>query len=252
MGVRVATVMVAAQFLEVSSNTLMKAATAKGMSNFVFIVYSNALAFCLLLPSTLFYHRNRTPPPIKVSLICRIFLTSFLGCAVQTLMCTGTVYSSPTLSSAMVDLVPAYTFILAILLRMEDLDLKLQSSQAKTIGTVVSIAGALVVTLYKGLPLLTTNASQQDKVIILGATLLSQQSHWLLGGFLLAVASFCMTLLLIILTKITEDYPAELMITTISYGYMVILSAIVALVAEQNPKAWIFRTDMELVATIYA
>ena len=49
--------MVASQFLEVGLNTIIKAATANGMSKFVFIAYSNVLAFCFLLPSTFLYHR---------------------------------------------------------------------------------------------------------------------------------------------------------------------------------------------------
>lgn len=39
------------------------------------------------------------------------------SCTVQTLMYTGIELSSPTVSSAMVDLVPAFTFILAIVSR---------------------------------------------------------------------------------------------------------------------------------------
>lgn len=53
-------------------------------------------------------------------------------------------------------------------------------------------------------------------------------------------------------TWILKDYPAELMVTTICCSFVVILSAIVALVAEQNPKAWILRPDMELIAIFYS
>jgi hypothetical protein len=49
-------------------------------------------------------------------------------------------------------------------------------------GTIVSIAGAFIVTLYKGLPLLMppspTNSSHQ---------LFLQVSNWVIGGLLLAV-----------------------------------------------------------------
>jgi hypothetical protein len=41
----------------------------------------------------------------------------FRSTTVQTLMYTGIGYSSPTLSSAMVDLLPAFTFILAVISR---------------------------------------------------------------------------------------------------------------------------------------
>lgn len=241
--------MVASQFLEVGLNTLVKAATTNGMSKFVFVVYSNALALCFLLTSTFLYHRKVAPPPISRSIICRIFLVSLLSCAVQTLMYTGIQLSSPTLSSAMLDLLPAFTFILAIVSRMENLDLKLRSSQAKSIGTVVSITGALIVTLYKGLPI--TPQPLQEKPLM-SWVLLSQKSNWLLGGFLLSISSFCLSLLIVVQVWILNDYPAELMLTTICCGFVVVLSAIIALIAEGTSKAWILRPDMELVAIFYS
>ncbi|KAI9122536.1 hypothetical protein K1719_006376 [Acacia pycnantha] len=106
--------MVAAKFLEVGLNTIIKAATTNGMSKFMFVVYSNALALCFLLPSTFLYQRKVAPPPISRSIICRIFVTSMLSCAVQTLMYSGIQLSSRTSSSAVIDLVPAFTFIFAI------------------------------------------------------------------------------------------------------------------------------------------
>ena len=76
-GASVTATMIAAQFVEVGGDTLIKAATKDGMSIFIFIFYSNVLALCFLLPSTLFHHRKRAPPPISTSIFCRIFV---LGC----------------------------------------------------------------------------------------------------------------------------------------------------------------------------
>lgn len=80
--------------------------------------------------------------------------------------------------------------------RMENLNLKQHSCQAKVIGTVVSIAGAFIVTLYKGTPL---NFSSLRNVIFgENGTYLSMQSDWIIGGFLLATASLCISVLLIV------------------------------------------------------
>ncbi|PQQ13767.1 hypothetical protein Pyn_07208 [Prunus yedoensis var. nudiflora] len=51
-------------------------------------------------------------------------------------------YSSPTMASAMIDLMPAFTFILAVITGMEILDLRISSGNPNCIGTVVSISGA--------------------------------------------------------------------------------------------------------------
>jgi len=73
-GASVTAAMIAAQFVEVGNDTLMKAATKDGMNVFIFVVYSKLLALCFLLPSTLFHHRKRAPPPISTSIFCRIVL----------------------------------------------------------------------------------------------------------------------------------------------------------------------------------
>ncbi|KAK4598184.1 hypothetical protein RGQ29_015600 [Quercus rubra] len=193
-GLGVTTAMVTVQFLEVGLNTMLKAAMSKGMSNFVFVVYSNGLAIFVLLLASFIFYRKRSLPPLTVSLVCRIFVLGLLSCSVQSFMFTGIGYSSPTLASAMVDLTPAFTFIFATISRMEKLDLRTQSSLAKCIGTMVSIIGALIVTLYKGLPIinaLSSNGKPNEVLLLL-------QSNWVLGGFLLAIGSLCLSILFIV------------------------------------------------------
>ena len=49
---------------------------------------------------------------------CDFEMWFFFSCCVQSFMYFGIGYSSPTLASAMTDLTPAFTFILAILSRL--------------------------------------------------------------------------------------------------------------------------------------
>ncbi len=53
----VTAIMVAIEFFEVGLTTLSKAAMRRGMSNFVFVVYSNTLAILFLLSSSLIFYR---------------------------------------------------------------------------------------------------------------------------------------------------------------------------------------------------
>ncbi|QCD90604.1 WAT1-related protein [Vigna unguiculata] len=239
----VTTVMMVSLVLTVGLNTLVKANLSKGMSNFVFVAYSNLFGFCFLLIATTLRYRNTSPPPINNSILFRAFLIGFFGVFIETLSYTGLRYGSPTLSSAIEDLLPAFTFIIAVVFRMEKLDLKVKSCQAKIIGTVVSIAGALMVTLYKGLAI-TSGVMRNDFFLS------SQQSQWLLGGFFLSVATFSASVSIVIQTWTIKDYPEELMLITIATSFSVILSFVVAFIAEKNPKAWILKPDMELVCML--
>ncbi|KAJ0096078.1 hypothetical protein Patl1_16195 [Pistacia atlantica] len=248
LGFGVTTVMVAVEFLEVGLSTLTKAAINKGMSDFVFIVYTNAFAASfILLPSTLLYYRKRSRPLLTVSIVSRIFLLGLIGCCVQTFMITGIGFSSPTLSSAITNLTPAFTFILAISSRMEKLNLKLQSSLAKAIGTMVSIAGALTVTLFKGPAVVITSSPHnlRDEILFV-------HTNWLIGGLLLTAGSFSLSLLYIVQTSIVKDYPEELMVTFICCVFVTLQSAILALILEGDPNAWRLKPGMELMAILYS
>lgn len=65
---------------------------------------------------------------------------------------------------------------------MEKLKWRSISSQSKVLGTVISITGAFVVTLYKGPTILST----QSLVVLPHQLLSSPQLNWVLGGLLLA------------------------------------------------------------------
>ncbi|XAR65043.1 hypothetical protein NMG60_11008998 [Bertholletia excelsa] len=242
-------VLVAIECLEAGLNTLSKAAMTRGMSDFIFVLYSNTLALLFLLPSTFFFHRNRPCPPLSLSVIVKIFAMSIFSCSIQILLYVGIGYGSPTLASAMTDLNPAFIFILAIIARMEKLNFKAWSGQAKSIGTITSITGALIITLYKG-PQIMFSAG-----IVLSSPLeplLFTQSNWLLGGLLLATSSFLLAMLYILQTFVIKEYPAELMVTFICCFFVTMLSAVVVLLAERDPEAWKLKLDMQLAAIVYS
>ncbi|XP_039170801.1 WAT1-related protein At3g28050-like isoform X1 [Eucalyptus grandis] len=89
-------------------------------------------------------------PPLTFCVLRKIFLLALVGSASQICGYAGIDYSSPVLGTAMMNLIPAFTFILAVISRMEKVNWKSSSSQAKLVGTVASILGALVITVYKG------------------------------------------------------------------------------------------------------
>lgn len=67
---------------------------------------------------------------------------------------------------------------------MEQLNLQSYSSQAKIVGTVLSISGAIVATLYNG-----------PSVTILSDS--SKSLYWIIGGILLASQNFLLSFVLV-------------------------------------------------------
>jgi len=62
----------------------------------------------------------------------------------------GMQYTSASFASAIMNAVPSVTFVLAVILRLERVNVKEVRSLAKVIGTLVTFSGALLMTLYKG------------------------------------------------------------------------------------------------------
>ncbi|CAL1391921.1 unnamed protein product [Linum trigynum] len=186
--------MVSMECLLVGLNTLFKAATMAGLSYYVYVVYAYAVAALVLLPAPFFSHRSRALPPLSFSILWKIGLLGVIAGSSQIVGSAGINYSSPTLASAIGNLTPAFTFTLAVMFRMEKVVLRRRSNQAKVFGTIVSIAGAFVVTLYKGAPVFVAAASSSSSSLSFAQTyqsLKSSPSHnWVLGGIFLTLVFF--------------------------------------------------------------
>ncbi|KAI8533751.1 hypothetical protein RHMOL_Rhmol10G0033600 [Rhododendron molle] len=237
---------IAMNFTTVGLHTLFKAATNHGMSYHVFIVYAYGVAALVLLPSPFFSLRSTVLPPLNFSLSCKILLLGFIGCTSQIMGYAGINYSSPALGSAFSSLIPAFTFVLALLFRMEKLAIRSSSSQAKIIGTVVSILGALVVTLYKGPPIISTLPAS----ISLHRPLGSPHSDWVIGSLFLTVEFMLVPMWYIVQTQIMKEYPAELTVVFFYNLCVSVLAAIVGIFAEPNASAWRIKADIGLVSII--
>lgn len=70
---------------------------------------------------------------------------------------------------------------------MEKLDVGSSISQIKIVGTVLSISGALLVTLYKGAPIGSFQTEPSTSQPLL--SLLAETSNWVIGGLFLATSS---------------------------------------------------------------
>ncbi|CAH9090721.1 unnamed protein product, partial [Cuscuta europaea] len=234
--------------INVGLNTLFKAATNQGMSNYVFIVYAYAVAAICLLPSPFFSTRSKVLPPLNCSITFKILMLGIIGCASQIMGYAGISLSSPTLASAISNLVPAFTFILALFFRMETLVFRSTTSRAKVAGTIVSVTGAFVVTLYKGprIAFTTSPSTTSNALRFLG----SVQSNWMLGGLFLTAEYLLVPMWYIVQTQIMKVYPAEL---TVVFFYNLIVSVLAAIVGAfmvPDLNQWKIRLDISLVSII--
>jgi drug/metabolite transporter (DMT)-like permease len=133
---------------------------------------------------------------------------------------------------------------------MEKLELRKSSSQAKTLGAILAITGAFVMTLYKG-PIISMITTHHDSLNHL--RLVSQQSNWVLGGLLLAITAMFSSLWNVFQTATVKEYPDEMTIVFFFCFFGTIQSAICTLVIERaNLSAWVLHTGVEIIAVVFA
>ncbi|XP_056165602.1 WAT1-related protein At5g40240-like [Syzygium oleosum] len=245
--------MIMVVLVQASNMVVTKMAMSDGLNKYTLVFYCNALSSLILLPFPFIIScRSGSCPPLTFSVLRKIFLLALVGFGTQICGYAGIDYSSPVLGTAMMNLVPAFTFILAIISRMEKVNWKSSSSQARLMGTIASILGALVITLYKGPAILRSplppSFVHPRRLLLLP----SQQLNWVLGGFLLAAEAFFLSLWYIVQAFILKDYPVVMNIMFYLTFFATILSGLLSFIMVRELQSWILKVDAGLIAILYS
>ncbi|KAF7807032.1 WAT1-related protein [Senna tora] len=139
-----------------------------GMNPHVYITYRHIVAGLVMFPFAYFLER--------VGLTLNMYFASLR-------------YTSPTFVASMVNTIASLTFIIAVALRFEVVDIGHPRGVAKVVGTLVSLGGVMTMTLYKG-PLIQ-NLWHPLLQIHANTTSIATHENWLKGS-ILTVAS-CIT-----------------------------------------------------------
>ncbi|XP_049937101.1 WAT1-related protein At1g09380-like isoform X1 [Nymphaea colorata] len=158
--------------------------------------------------------------------------------------------TSATFVCAMANLLPAFTFMLAVMFRMERLRIKTRIGQAKVMGTLIGIGGAMLLTFYKGAKfqlwpvhsqLLHHQADQQHK----------SGNQQALGTIFAVDYALTYAIWLIIQAKMNDRYPHPYSSTALMCLFTAVQSTCIAGVVDRTISAWKLSWDVKLLTTIY-
>ncbi|KAF3561467.1 hypothetical protein DY000_02019524 [Brassica cretica] len=248
--------MISLQFGYAGMNIITKISLNTGMSHYVLVVYRHAIATAVIAPFAFFFER-KAQPKITFTIFMQLFILGLLGPVIdQNFYYMGLKYTSPTFSCAMSNMLPAMTFILAVLFRMEMLDVKKLWCQAKIAGTVVTVAGAMLMTIYKG-PIVELFWTKYMHLQHANDTTPSSNSNdnkdFLKGSILLIFATLAWASLFVLQAKILKTYSKhQLTLTTLVCFIGTLQAVAVTFVMEHNPSAWRIGWDMNLLAAAYS
>ncbi|KAK6929800.1 EamA domain [Dillenia turbinata] len=208
-----------------------------GMNPHVYVTYRHLVAGLIVFPFAYFLER-KVRPKLTLALFGEIFILSLLGVSLTLNMYFASLrYTSPTFLASMVNTIASLTFVIAVILRLEVLDLRSPHGMAKILGTLVSLAGVMTMTLYKG-PIMRNLGHPLTH--IQGSK--APQEEWLKGSTL-AVAS-CITW--------SIWYIMQLSLTTWMSFVGGAQSAVYTVIVEHKQAAWTVGFNIDFWSIIYA
>ncbi|CAO2174366.1 unnamed protein product [Urochloa humidicola] len=239
----------ALQFLLAGFHIVTRAALNMGISKIVFIVYRNIISLALLAPFAYFLEK-KDRPPLTFSLLVEFFLLALCGItANQGFYLLGLYHLSPTYASAIQNTVPAITFAMAAVLRLEQVDLSKRHGVAKVVGTVVSIGGATVITLYKGLPLFHQNLTIRSLVTLSSS---SPILNWTLGCVFILGHCLSWSGWMVLQVPVLKRYPARLSVLSLTCIFGLLQFLVIAVFTEEDLSRWKVHSGGELFTILYA
>ncbi|KAK7400262.1 hypothetical protein VNO78_11465 [Psophocarpus tetragonolobus] len=251
--------MVFVQFAFTVVNVMYKLAINDGMSMRVATAYRLSFASAFTVPVALVFDRKKRPKITWRALLLAFLCGLFGGSLFSNLYLEGMALTSATFMLAMVNLIPAFTFVMALAFGFEKLNLETAEGKAKVIGTIIGISGAMLMTFFRGteiniwsskINLMHPHENQNEHVA----------SHPHRGDFrnklwgvpCAIVSCICYSLWHITQAKMNEEYPNP----HSSVALMSIMGAIQAnvftLCVERDWNQWKLGFNIRLLTVAYS
>ncbi|WCJ24013.1 nodulin MtN21 /EamA-like transporter family protein [Euphorbia peplus] len=226
---------------------ITEASFKHGMNPHVYITYRHIVAGFVMLPFAFFLEKKQRPK-LTLALFLEIFVLSLLGVGLTLNMYFASLrYTSPTFVASMVNTIASLTFVIAVALRMEGLDIRNPRGLAKLVGTLISLSGVMTMTLYKG-PIMK---SLGKPLIQVHGSLSSNNESWLKGSILTVASCITWSIWYIMQAFTLKRYPAQLSLTTWMSFIGAAQSAFFTVIVQHKKAAWTIGFNIDLWSTIY-
>ncbi|CAK9143408.1 unnamed protein product [Ilex paraguariensis] len=252
-----AMMMVTAQIAIAGVNIFCKLAANDGMSLRVLVAYRFMFATATVLPLALCIERKKRPK-LTWTVIGQGFTCAlFGGSLAQNFYAQSLVLTSATFAAAITNLIPAITFIMAILFGLERLGWGTMAGKAKIVGTLMGIAGAMLLTFYKGIEinLWPTHVDLlhegQHQVGHVAASHHKSINH-ILGPLLALACCFSTAFSLMIQAKMSQRYPCHYSSTALICMMGSLQAVIFAFCMERDWRQWKLGWNIRLLTVVYS
>ncbi|XP_058735690.1 WAT1-related protein At1g68170-like [Vicia villosa] len=255
-GLKPDVLMVFVQISIAAVNIIYKLAINDGMSMRVATAYRLIIAAAFTIPIALIFDRKKRPK-ITWSVLSKSFLCGLFGGSLYlNLYLEALALTSATFMLAIVNLIPAITFMMAVCLRMDKLNLRVIEGKAKVIGTVMGISGAMLMLFFKGaeihiwssnINLLHPHHNQNEQMASHHADLRKK----LLGVSIALLSSCSFSMWFIIQAKLNEEYPCHHSSAALMSTMGAIQGTIIAFCVDRDLNQWKLGNTLRILTVVY-
>ncbi|GAB2287260.1 hypothetical protein Dimus_021642 [Dionaea muscipula] len=243
--------MVVVQVVYAGMNIIAKLAMDDGMDPLILVAYRQLLAAFALSPLAYFLER-KTRPKITKKILFQIYLCSIFGASLnQIFYYIGLKNSTATISCALGNVLPAITFVLAVLFGLESVGIKSRPGQAKVLGTILCVGGAMLLSFYHGHTISIGKSGIKWKFTHTTSSQNSKGSFFS-GSFLLLISNILRALWFILQAKMGKEFSAPYTSTALMCFMASIQCFLIAAWSQHKASKWSLASRIKLVATLYA
>ncbi|CAL5050387.1 unnamed protein product [Urochloa decumbens] len=228
--------------------SLVKVAMNGGMNPLVIVTLQQLTASVFLAPIA-FFKERKSRPKLTLEIFAYIFVSAALGAALrQYMIFVALRYTTATFVTAFSNIAPVLTFLLAVATRSEALNLKCRTGMAKLAGTLVSLGGAMVLTLYKGVAL--THAMSPHSQHHRPETV--SRGKWTLGTVAILGNCVCLSCWFLLHGRLAKKYPHVYSCNALMSMLSFLQVAVVGLCTQRSITPWIITSKFQILTVLYA
>ncbi|XP_060180452.1 WAT1-related protein At1g09380-like [Lycium barbarum] len=228
------------------TNLLTKVILNQGTFVFSFLAYRHIVAALCMAPFAFLWERESLR-----KLTWPVFFWLSLGAVAEIILAMGLSFyglrdTTATYAINFLNLIPIVTFVLSTIFRMEKLRLNTKTGQAKVLGTILCLAGALIISLYKGKIFYISHHSKKlhvTKVI---------ETNMVRGTIFLICSCLSYSGWYIIQVKLSKVFPHKYSSTFFICIIATIQSVVVGLCIDRRKKSWKLEFDFQLLTIFYS